>query len=196
MGPEPDPSTGQPKPTAGSGRGRHRAPSVLDGLRDRVRGALGKSGSPSPSPAPASYEPGQTRRDSAAALEPATARYILRQLEEIEELSSRVYGGGIQILIGEQALPEREQLLAALTQDCEITISLGLGDTDVVDALLQKTIDLVRVMKRETKAEFVFDVAKRDLPRLKELWAQAGGLPYPTPPLRDGTDERGKPPTR
>jgi hypothetical protein len=123
-------------------------------------------------------------------LAPSTARYISRQLGEIEALSSRVYGGGIQILIGEQALPEREQLLAALAQDCEITISLGRSDTGVVDALLQKIIDLVRVMGRETKARFVFDVPEPlDLARLKALWAQAGGLPYPTPPLRDETSK-------
>lgn len=184
MGPEPDPSTEQPKPTVGSGR--HRAPSVLDGLRGLVSAALRKE----TSPAPVSPETGQTRHDAAAALEPRTAGYISSLLDEIDRISSRRYGD-IEMLIDEQPSPERKQFLAALARGCEVTIGLGSDDTGAPDALLQNIIDLVRVMERETKAKSVLDVAGwRDRARLKELWAQAGGLPYPTPPFRDETTRK------
>jgi len=187
MGPEPDPSTEQPKPTVGSGRGRHRAPSVLDGLRGLVSAALRKETSPTP----ASPETGQTRHDAAAVLEPRTARYLSGLLDEIDRISSRQYGGGIEMLIDEHPSPEREQFLAALARGCEVTIGLGRGGTGAPDALLQKIIDLVRVMERETKAKSVLDVAeRRDRARLEELWAQAGGLRYPTPPFRDETTRK------
>lgn len=184
MGAVPDPSTEQPKPTVGSGRGRHRAHSALDGLRGLVSAALRKGTSSTP----ASPETGQTRHDAAAALEPRTARYLSGLLDEIDRISSRQYGGGIEMLIDEQPSPEREQFLAALARGCEVTIGLGGDDPDAPDALLQKIIDLVRVMERETKAKSVLDVAGRhDRARLEALWAQAGGLPYPTPPFRDET---------
>jgi hypothetical protein len=193
MGPEPDPSTEQPKPTVGSGRGRgrHRAPSVLDGLRGLVSAALRKETSPTP----ASPETGQARHDAAAALEPRTARYLSGLLDEIDRISSRQYGGGIEMLIDEQPSPEREQFLAALARGCEVTIGLGRGGTGAPAALLQKIIDLVRVIGRETKAKSVLDVAgPRDRARLEELWAQAGGLRYPTPPFRDETTRKADPP--
>jgi len=113
--------------------------SVAHGL---VSAALRKETSPTP----ASPETGQTRHDAAAVLEPGTARYLSGLLDEIDRISSRQYGGGIEMLIDEHPSPEREQFLAALARGCEVTIGLGRGGTGAPDALLQKIIDLVRVI--------------------------------------------------
>ncbi len=160
---------------------------MLDPLRHRVTPALEQRRQPAPLPAPLASEAEHIGFDPASSRGRRAAVQIFELLDEIDSISSRMRDG-IEILMGEHPLSDREQLLAALALDCEITIDVGHLGSDAPDALFQKIIDLGQLMTRETNVEFVFSVeCPRDRERFTHLWMQARRLPHCTPPFVEPT---------
>jgi len=194
--PDPDSLTQETTGSPVRGAGRHRAPRhpLLSHLRERV--AASWRNRASGTPAPESSEPRQAAPDAAPAPVSApnlpAAAEILRLLDDIDWISSRMYGS-VSVMVDERPLSDRAQLLHALARAGEVTIGLAPDDAGTPDALLKKIIDLDRVVSGKLKAKFWLDVPSDpdDVPsalarnRLTNLWKQSTGLSQSTPPFID-----------
>jgi len=161
-------STGQGTPESVTGRGRHRAPAPpgpLAQLLESTGAALEKRRSS----APARPEAGEAARRPPSAKE-RYAEEIWECLRELSQVSSRRYGH-LGLVMNRPLVSDRSQLIDALGEGCEITLGLQQGDQAAPDALLTRIIELIEVVRRGTKAQFVFKIQDpRDRARLEVLW--------------------------
>jgi hypothetical protein len=163
--PADDQSTGQGTPERGTGRGRHRATGPLAQLLENAGAALEKrrsSTSARPEADEAARRPMSPKERYAAE--------IWECLSELNRVSSRRFGH-LGLVMNRPPLSDPSQLVDALREGCTMTIGLQQGDDAAPDALLNRIIELIEVVRRGTKAEFVFKIQDpRDRARLEELW--------------------------
>jgi hypothetical protein len=186
--PEDKQSAEHGQPEAIHGGRRHRAPGLLDGLRERVATALGRRGSSTA----VKSDTAQAAPDSAAAETPYE-KEVSAYLDEVNSICERLYAMPA-FSIGGAALASRKELFNALKNDCEIVIILERGRTEAPHALLRSIIDLVDALGRGTNARFVFKVeVPADRERLEALcdahhWAMVDGRRRNVPTFADFTE--------
>lgn len=179
------------------GPGRHRAPTLLERLRDRGAAALGRLWK---RPASAPPDASQTGLGWTSRLPRHVATKILACLDTLDGISERRQGG-IEIAIDGDPLIDRQhhkqfdhqQLFDALAQDCQVLIRLGQSNDGTPEAVFQDIADFIEVLTLETRAEIVLDFPDpKDREQFKLLWQQLewwqqDGILLPMPPFLNPT---------
>jgi len=121
---------------------------------------------------PARRGASQAALRSASAQDPYAAE-IWTCLEELYSVSSRsaLRHGRLRLAVDSDLLADFDQFIDALRGGCKIRVVLERGFNAAPNALLERIIELIDVVRRGTRADFVFEIEEpQDRATLEVLW--------------------------